>query len=86
MSTVPEAPTSHIGGGPMSPALGQEVSDKTSDQMMKLMGGAAYGLTGLLTALRQVEYRGKVVSEKGETEPSVVLSAIANGIQGRWRS
>ncbi len=61
--------------------FGAEVTFKTSDEMKKLLGGAAYGLTGLLTALRQVEYRGMVTSEEGEVESSVVFAAFGNGIQ-----
>ncbi|MHC5113857.1 MAG: lipid kinase YegS [Planctomycetota bacterium] len=59
--------------------FGAEVTFNTSDRMKSVIGGAAYGFTGFLTALKQTPYEGKVVHSQGENEFTMLFAAVANG-------
>lgn len=59
--------------------FGAEVTFHTSERLKKAIGGAAYGITGLLTALKQTPYRAKLNWEGGEREDTFVFAAVGNG-------
>ncbi len=62
--------------------FGAAVTFQTSAKMKKVLGGAAYGLTGFLTALKQSKYRGRVTTaDTGETMRDMVFAAYSNGVQ-----
>ena len=61
--------------------FGAEVTFKTSDAMKKRMAGAAYALTGVLTALKRTVYTSHVRTPSGEREGEAVFAALANGVQ-----
>ena len=63
--------------------FGAEVTFKTSDRMKKVMGGAAYGLMGMLTALEPVTYNVKYLQDelRERKDDKTVFAAVANGRQ-----
>lgn len=61
--------------------FGAEVTFQTSERMKRAIHGAAYGITGFLTALKRTVYKGLVKTPDGEREDVTVLAALANGIQ-----
>ena len=63
--------------------FGAEVTFRTSDRMKKMIGGVAYGLMGMLTALERNFYHATMVrDDHGEhPEKEVVFAAVANGGQ-----
>ena len=61
--------------------FGAEVTFKTSPRMKKAIHGAAYGITGFLTALKQSVYHGRVRTPTEERKGHFVFSALTNGHQ-----
>ena len=61
--------------------FGVEVTFNTSERLKKTIGGAAYALTGLLTALKQTPYRAKLTWAGGVREEDFVFAAVANARQ-----
>jgi lipid kinase YegS len=62
-----------------SAGFGAEVTVSTPKPMKDRIGGAAYALTGLLTALKMRPYSGKVIWKDGEEEGSFIFATIGNG-------
>lgn len=61
--------------------FGAEVTFQTSERMKKAIGGAAYGITGFLMALKPKVYTGDVKTSDGDREGRTVFAALSNGIQ-----
>ncbi len=61
--------------------FGAEVTFRTSERMKKSIGGAAYGITGFLTALKGTIYKGTVRTPEETRKGSTVFAALSNGIQ-----
>ncbi len=61
--------------------FGAEVTFNTSDRMKKAIRGAAYGITGFLTALKRNVYKGTVKTAQGTEKRRIVFSAISNAGQ-----
>lgn len=61
--------------------FGAEVTFQTSERMKRAVHGAAYGITGFLTALKRTVYRGHVKTPTEEREGKMIFAAVANGIQ-----
>jgi lipid kinase YegS len=61
--------------------FGAEVTFQTSERMKRAVHGAAYGITGFLTALKRTVYKGYVKTPDGEREGTTVFAVLANGIQ-----
>lgn len=62
--------------------FGAEVTFKTSERMKHAIGGVAYGLTGILMALRNTIYSVHFQLDGGDWQKeSWVFSAIGNGVQ-----
>ncbi len=61
--------------------FGAEVTFQTPESLKKVISGAAYGITGFLTALKQKTYTGKFKWEDGVGEYKTIFAAVSNGIQ-----
>ena len=61
--------------------FGAEVTFNTSARMKKAIKGAAYGITGFLTALKRNVYTGKVKTAQGVADRRTVFAAISNTAQ-----
>jgi len=61
--------------------FGAEVTFHTSARMKKAIHGAAYGITGFLTALKQSVYHSRVRTPTEERKGQMIFSALANGHQ-----
>ena len=61
--------------------FGAEVTFQTSERMKKSIHGAAYGITGFLTALKRKVYEGNVRTPSGPRKGRTVFAALSNGIQ-----
>ena len=59
--------------------FGAEVTFQTSERMKKAIHGAAYGITGFLTALKRTVYHGDVRTAAGERKGEMIFAALANG-------
>ena len=59
--------------------FGAEVTFQTSERMKKAIYGAAYGITGFLTALKRTVYRGDVRTAAGRRKDAIIFTALANG-------
>jgi len=64
-----------------SGGFGAEVTANTPVEMKNLLGGGAYSLMGLVTALKMQPYRGKVTSADREDEGTLIVIAVGNGCQ-----
>jgi lipid kinase YegS len=62
-----------------SGGFGARVTAETPLSMKKALGGAAYSLMGLVTAVKMTPYQGKLVLPEGEEHGSMILMAIGNG-------
>lgn len=56
-----------------------EITARTPEMMKNVLGGAAYSITGLLTAPDLKPHACKVVTESGEVDLSLAMLAIGNG-------
>ncbi len=61
--------------------LGAEATFRTSELMKRRLGGAAYGVAGMLSAFRPAAYPVRVRTSDGVEERPVALVAVMNG---RW--
>jgi lipid kinase YegS len=61
--------------------FGAEVTFQTSARMKKVIHGAAYGITGFLTALKHSVYHSHVRTPREERKGEMIFSALANGHQ-----
>ncbi len=61
--------------------FGAEVTFQTSERMKKAIHGAAYGITGFLTALKRTVYQGNIRTAAGERQGEMIFAALANGVQ-----
>ena len=61
--------------------FGAEVTFQTSERMKKAIHGAAYGITGFLTALKRTVYTGMVRTPEGVDKGRTIFAALSNGIQ-----
>lgn len=61
--------------------FGAEVTFRTSERMKKAIHGAAYGITGFLTALKHRVYTGDVRTPQGPRKGRTVFAALSNGFQ-----
>ncbi len=61
--------------------FGAEVTFQTTERMKKAIHGAAYGITGFLTALKRKVYTGKVTTPEGVRTGRTIFAALSNGIQ-----
>ena len=61
--------------------FGAEVTFQTSERLKKAVHGAAYGITGFLTALKRTVYTGQVRTREGRRAGRTVFAALSNGIQ-----
>lgn len=59
--------------------LGADVTLQTSDWMKSFIGGAAYALTGFLTALRETPFGCRLGWEGGGHEGPMIFGAVSNG-------
>ncbi len=59
--------------------FGATVTFDTSERLKRTIGGAAYGLTGLVTAWKQKPYRARVKWANGELYRTFIFAAVANG-------
>jgi len=64
-----------------SGGFGAKVTANTPTQMKQVLGGGAYSLMGLITALKMQPYRGKVITEDKIEEGTLIVLAIGNGRQ-----
>ena len=64
-----------------SGGFGAEVTANTPVEMKNLLGGGAYSLMGLFTALKMRPYRGKVIAPDLEAEGTLIVIAVGNGRQ-----
>ncbi|MEX2174810.1 MAG: lipid kinase YegS [Pirellulaceae bacterium] len=62
-----------------SGGFGAEVTARTSPEMKNLLGGAAYSITGLLTAAQLTPYPCRLVAEGQTFDLSLAMLAIGNG-------
>lgn len=61
--------------------FGAEVTFRTSERMKKTIHGAAYGITGFLTALKGTVYSGIVKTPEETRKGSTLFAALSNGVQ-----
>lgn len=61
--------------------FGAEVTFQTSERLKKAVHGAAYGITGFLTALKSRVYTGQVRTREGQRKGRTIFAALSNGIQ-----
>lgn len=61
--------------------FGAEVTANTPPALKRILGGTAYSVMGLVTAMKMQPYQGKIVSTNGTLEGGVILLAIGNGRQ-----
>ena len=59
--------------------LGAEATFRTSELMKRRLGGAAYGVAGMLSAFRPAAYPVRVRTSDGVDERPVALIAVMNG-------
>jgi len=64
-----------------SGGFGAEVTATTPPKMKQALGGAAYSLMGLITALKLTPYRGTLSSPAGTFAGEMLLLAVCNGRQ-----
>ncbi len=64
-----------------SGGFGAEVTANTPIEMKKVLGGGAYSLMGLVTALKMRPYRGKIIAPDQEEEGTLIVIAVGNGRQ-----
>ncbi len=62
-----------------SGGFGAEVTTATPPELKKKIGGAAYALTGIVTAAKMSPYRGKLITADGEEEGDMIVGAVGNG-------
>jgi lipid kinase YegS len=62
-----------------SGGFGARVTAETPINMKKVMGGAAYSLMGLVTAVKMTPYKGKLITSEGEEHGAMILMAVGNG-------
>lgn len=62
-----------------SGGFGARVTAETPTQMKKALGGAAYSLMGLVTAVKMTPYRGRLITDEGEVAGSMLVMAVGNG-------
>jgi lipid kinase YegS len=62
-----------------SGGFGARVTAETPIPMKKALGGAAYSLMGLVTAVKMTPYEGKLITPEGEERHSMLLMAVGNG-------
>ncbi len=65
----------------VSGGFGAEVTANTPDEMKQLLGGAAYSLMGLLTAINYRPYEARLTMEDHLQEGNLLLVAVGNGRQ-----
>ena len=63
--------------------FGAEVTFQTPESLKKVIHGAAYGITGFLTALKQKTYVGQFKTAEETGEYRTIFAAMSNGIQAR---
>ena len=61
--------------------FGAEVTFQTPESLKKVISGAAYGITGFLTALKQKTYVGQFKTAEETGEYRTIFAALSNGIQ-----
>jgi YegS/Rv2252/BmrU family lipid kinase len=59
--------------------LGADVTLQTSDWMKSFIGGAAYALTGFLTALKETPFDCRLAWDGGGHEGTMIFGAVSNG-------
>jgi lipid kinase YegS len=64
-----------------SGGFGAEVTATTPPKMKQALGGAAYSLMGLITALKLTPYRGTLTTSQGKVAGELLLLAVCNGRQ-----
>jgi YegS/Rv2252/BmrU family lipid kinase len=64
-----------------SGGFGAEVTATTPPKMKQALGGAAYSLMGLITALKLTPYRGTLTTPEGTVAGELLLLAVCNGRQ-----
>jgi lipid kinase YegS len=64
-----------------SGGFGAEVTASTPPEMKRILGGGAYSLVGIVTAVKMRPYHGKMIWAGGEESDPVILMAIGNGRQ-----
>ena len=64
-----------------SGGFGAEVTTSTPPDMKRLLGGAAYSLMGMVTAMKLTPYRARLVVQDQLFEGQVIIMAVANGRQ-----
>jgi lipid kinase YegS len=61
--------------------FGAEVTFRTSERLKRTIGGAAYAITGMLTAMKQRPYKATLTWSGGSRNGDFVFAAAANGRQ-----
>ena len=61
--------------------FGADVTFQTPDSLKKVIKGAAYGLTGFLTALKHTVYTGESRSSLGVFKYETLFASLSNGLQ-----
>jgi lipid kinase YegS len=64
-----------------SGGFGAQVTATTPPRMKDMMGGAAYSLMGLVTALQMSPYRGTLITPEERIDGEMLLMAVSNGRQ-----
>ena len=64
-----------------SGGFGAEVTATTPIKMKNALGGAAYSLMGLVTALKMTPYRGTLITPDDRIEGEMILMAVSNSRQ-----
>lgn len=64
-----------------SGGFGAEVTANTPPEMKRVLGGGAYSLVGLMTAVKMRPYQGKLIGPEGEEQASAIFMAVGNGRQ-----
>jgi len=62
--------------------FGAEVTFNTSERLKQTIGGAAYALTGFITAIKHTAYKGRVAWDGGSRDDIMLIAAVSNSILG----
>jgi lipid kinase YegS len=65
----------------VSCGFGAEVTSSTPPALKKAIGGGAYSLVGLVTALKAQPYEFRLITPEGEERGKAMMMAVANGRQ-----
>jgi len=64
-----------------SGGFGAEVTTSTPPDLKRVMGGGAYALVGILTALKLEPYQGRMKGPDGDEDHAALVMAVGNGRQ-----